>query len=337
MTRLNRSFARGSLAVGAALLLSACQLAPGSNAPTAAPPKARTKVTVALGAHVASLFPVTVAAGAGLFEQEGIDAEVVLTGGGGPTLAAVSGGSANFGALPFGDGILATAKGQPIVSVASLSEQYTTDGVINAAKARELGITPELPVADRIGRSKGLRIAVNSRGSGQDKIVRYVPKHYGLDPEKDVTIVTIQNANSSPISDQGISSGGTWWFRPSQGEIPELNGFVYTTLVTRPQFIQENPAATEAVTRAIHRALQMIHADKEGTLKVIKKYLPDVSDDLLRSSLENNLTSYPKSPEITEKGFKQNVDFLAEFGEQANVRFTDVANVEFAKKAAARP
>ncbi len=318
--------------------------------PTAAPqPAEKTKVTIALGAHLASFYPITVAAGAGYFEQEGLDAELVLTGGGGQTLAAVSGGSADLGGVVYGDAMVATSKGQRIVSVASLVQQYTTDTVMSATKAKELGISPSMPVADRIKNAKGLKIAVSSRGSGQDKLVRYVLKRYGVDPDNDVTIVAIQNAgqvpalqagqvdvfaNSSPISDQGIASGGVWWFRPSQGEIPDLNGFVYTTVAVRPQLIQEKPQVVQAAVKAIQRALQLIHTDEAATLKILQKYAPNVSEDLLKASLKNNLASYPTSAVISEKGFQQNLDFLAEFGEKVSVKFEDVTNVDFAKRAA---
>lgn len=333
--------------------------APTSSAPTAAAssaaaPATKTptpnlgKVTIATGAHVASLWPITIADGAGFFKDEGLDANVVLTNSGSNTLAAVSGGSAQFGGLPYGDAILATEKGQPLVSVAALVNQYTTDAIISAAKAKELGITPALPLQDRIAKAKGLKIAVNAPGSGQDKLIRFVLKRYGLNADKDVQIVGLGNEgmlpallagqvdallNSSPTTDQGIAGGAQWWFRPSQGEIPELSGFVYTTLIARPDFVKSNPQVAQAVVRAITRALTLLRTNEAKSLEVLAKYVK-TSPELLKSSLQNNVAGYPKDAVISEQGFKQNVDFLAEFGQTVKVKFDDVTVNDYAKKAA---
>lgn len=306
------------------------------------------KVTIALGAHVASLWPVTIADGAGLFKAEGLDAEIVVTNSGANTLAAVAGGSAQFGALPYGDAMLATQKGQPLVSMAALVNQYTTDAVINTAKATALGITASTPLADRIKKAKGLKIAVNAPGSGQDKLIRYVLQEHGLDPDKDVTIVGLGNdgmlpafqagqvdayLNSSPTTEQGIAAGGSWWFRPSQGEVAALNGFIYTTLIARPDYMKQNPKISEAVARAITKALTMLRNDETKSLDVLAKYVK-ITPELLKSSLKNNVAGYPKDAVISEAGFKQNVDFLAKFGQAITVKFDDVTTNEYAKKAA---
>jgi NitT/TauT family transport system substrate-binding protein len=306
------------------------------------------KVTIALGAHVASLWPVTIADGAGLFKAEGLDAEVTVTNSGANTLAAVAGGSAQFGALPYGDAMLATQKGQPLVSIAALVNQYTTDAVISTAKATALGITPTTPLADRIKKAKGLKIAVNAPGSGQDKLIRYVLKQNGLDPDKDVTIVGLGNdgmlpafqagqvdayLNSSPTTEQGIAAGGSWWFRPSQGEVPQLNGFIYTTLIARPDYIKQNPKIAEAVARAMTKALAMLRTDEAKSLEVLAKYVK-ITPELLKASLKNNVAGYPKDAVITEAGYKQNVEFLAQFGQTITVKFDEVTNTEYAKKAA---
>jgi NitT/TauT family transport system substrate-binding protein len=306
------------------------------------------KVTLGVGAHVVSGWPLTIAEGAGLLKAEGMEAEVIVTNGGANTLAAVAGGSVHFGVLPYGDAILATQKGQPLVSVAALTNQYTTDAVINTAKATALGITATMPLAERVKRAKGIKIAINAPGSGQDKVVRYVLKQNGLDPDKDVTIVGVGNdgllpaflagqvdayLTSSPTTDQGIAAGGSWWFRPSQGEIAELNGFIYTTLIARPDYLKANPKMAEAVVRAITKALTILRTDEARSLTVLANYVK-IAPDLLKASLRSNVAGYPKDAIITEAGFKQNVDFLAQFGQPITLKFDDVTTNEYAKKAA---
>jgi ABC-type nitrate/sulfonate/bicarbonate transport system substrate-binding protein len=139
--------------------------------------------------------------------------------------------------------------------------------------------------------------------------------------------------NSSPTTEQGIAAGGSWWFRPSQGEVPQLNGFIYTTLIARPDYIKQNPKIAEAVARAMTKALAMLRTDEAKSLEVLAKYVK-ITPELLKASLKNNVAGYPKDAVITEAGYKQNVEFLAQFGQTITVKFDEVTNTEYAKKAA---
>jgi NitT/TauT family transport system substrate-binding protein len=303
---------------------------------------------IAISAPVTSYWPVIVAQQAGLFKQEGLDVEIVITGGGGPTIAAVAGGSAQFAAPVYSDAIIATSKGQTVTSIAPLMAQYTTDAVVSTSKAQALGISATLPIEERVKRGSGLRIAVTGPGSGADKVVRFVLKRYGLDPEKDVSIVGIGTegqlpalragqidsyANTSPATDQAVAAGAAqWWFRPSQGEIPDLNGFTYITLAALPQYIKDHPTVVEGVLRATRGATQILQNEPDRAVELLQDQVKGVPPDQLRQILKDAAPSFPSSLVLTQKGWDQNIAFLADSGERVNVKFEDANNTEIAQR-----
>lgn len=307
------------------------------------------RVTLAVGAHVVSAWPLTIAEGGGFFADEGLDAEVVITNSGANSLAAVAGGSANFASLPYSDAILAANEGRPLVAVSSIVNQFTTDAVISEAKAAELGITEDTPLEDRFANVQGMRIGINAPGSGQDKIIRLVLSRYGIDPDTDVSIVGLGNEgmlpafqagqvdallNSSPTTDQAIAAGGEWWFRPSQGELPELDGMTYTALIATPEFVEANPEITEAVVRAMTKAMQFLRTDKAGSLEILSEY-SELDAELLEAAYESNLASFPENAIITESQFEQNLEFMTATGTgEVSVSFEDVTVPEFAERLA---
>jgi len=292
---------------------------------------------------------VTLAVDAGLFKAEGLDAEMIQTGGGAQTLAGVSGGSATFGAIVYSDGLVATSKGQPIISVAPLSVQYTTDLVMSAKSMQKFGITPDMPIDQRVQRAKGAKIAVTSRGSGGDKVVRYILQQYGLNPDKDVTIVNIaQNgqepaleagqidafANSSPITDLAVKAGAKWWIRPSQGDVPSLNGFTYVSLASLPSVVKNHPDWVKAAVRGLQASIDMLKNDPDKAIPYILPHIKGLTADDLKSILKDAAAYLPDSLVLTEKGFQQNTDFLKAVGQPVDVTFADTSNTALAQAAA---
>lgn len=336
---------RALLVIGVSLTLVACNASGSTNTTT----EAKQEVRIALGSHVAALWPVTVADGSGFLTEEGLDAELVLTNSGSNTIAAVSGGSAHFGAIPYADAMLLAEQGQPIVAIGAIVDELMTDAVISSAKAQELGIVEGMPFAERFQNVDGLRIGIAAPGSGQDKIVRYVLSGFGIDPDSDVNIVGVGNdgmlpafirrtvdviVNSPPITDQALTHGGQWWFRPSQGEVPELSGMPYVAIVANRDYIEANPEATEAVLRAITRALRLMNDDETRTLEILRNYV-ELEDEILTSAFRGAVAGYPRSPVITEEGFRQNMDYLNALDTPLTVTFEQVTDSSFAQRAVA--
>ena len=221
--------------------------------PAAAAPAMR-KLTIGVGGFTFAYLPLFVANAAGFLAEEGLEIELVQTGSGATAMAAMLGGSFDICGLVLSDVILAATKGQHMSVFAPLMTQYASDAIISKAAAARVGLQPGMPLIERIKRLKGLTLAVSGRGSGIDKMWRYLFKLAGMDADRDVTLTVIKldqmypalragqidgYNTTAPSNNRAVDEGlAVWVARPSQGEVPGLQGFVYTILAASPPALQ---------------------------------------------------------------------------------------------------
>jgi NitT/TauT family transport system substrate-binding protein len=270
--------------------------------------------------------PVYIAKDKGFFEQEGLDVEVVITGGGSKVMAAVIGGSAQVGATALSSAMDATKKGQAVLSFGALMNQYASNLVIKADIAKQKGISESSSLDDKIKALKGLKIGITSPGSGSDKLVRVLLKKVGIDPDQDVQLVPIgensamvtafkQNkidafALSSPTSEVAVAGGkGMYLINLSKGEVPELNGITYISLVAKKDSLEKNPELYKKIYRAVSKAEEFIEKDKAGAKEVLKKNLSDTDAAIFDQAFDNNYDAIAKSPKISKEAFEKNYMF----------------------------
>ena len=149
-------------------------------------------MTIGVGGFTFAYLPLFVAEAAGLFREQRLDVSLVQTGSGTTAMAAMLGGSFDITGLVLSDVIMAASKGQKMTVIAPLMTQYASDAIISKAAAERVGMKPDMPLPERIKRLKGLTLAVSGRGSGIDKMWRYMLGMVGLDPDKDVTLTVIK-------------------------------------------------------------------------------------------------------------------------------------------------
>src|SRR4051812_18595890 len=245
-------------------------------------------LTIAIGGYTFAYLPLLVATAAGFMKAEGLDVSLVDTGSGTNSMAAMLGGSADITGLVMSDVILAVAKGQKINAFAPLMSQYASDAVISTRAAEKIGLTRTMPLQDRLARLKGLTLAISGRGSGTDKIWRYLLSLGGLDPEKDVrlTVVKLDKMylalrsgqidgfnTTAPANNQAVEDGlAVWAARPSHGEVPGIENFLYTVLCGRPDFLDKNPDTVAALVRGMTRGSELIRNDPDTAGQVLREH-----------------------------------------------------------------
>jgi NitT/TauT family transport system substrate-binding protein len=345
---LKRSKFGLSLVIGLMLiLLSAC----GGGEPTATKnskegsggASGNQKITIAQTTHGFLFTPLYIAQEKGFFAEEGLDVELITTGGGSKVMAAVIGGSVEIGGTTLGNVMDAAEKGQNVKVFATLMNQYASNVVIRKEIAEEKGITEDSSISEKIMALKGLKIAITSPGSSSDKLVRYLLEMEDIQPDKEVELVPLGKSEavipafknkqidafafSSPTSDMGAMDGGLMLINLSQGELEDLNGFLYTGLVATQEQMDANPELFGKVTRAVAKAEEYIKTDKEGAKEALKKSFSDIEEEVYNEAYENNYPAFATSPIVTENGYEMNVNF-----EGINVPFNKVVNNEFAEK-----
>src|SRR5499427_4494403 len=132
----------------------------------------------------------------GYFNDEGIPLELIIVQGG-ADIAAIISGSVDFDATSTGGLLRAFSGGTELLGVHNILGKCVFDLVIRKDTAKRLGITPAMPVLERLKRIKGTVIGATGIGVISYQIAYFLAKEAGLEPGKDVTILGVGGGASA--------------------------------------------------------------------------------------------------------------------------------------------
>ena len=291
-------------------------------------------MTIAIGGYTYAYLPLLVATAAGFMKTEGLDVSLIDTGSGTNSMAAMIGGSVDVAGLVMSDVILAIAKGQKINAFAPLMSQYASDAVIGVKAAQKIGLTPDMALPERMARLKGLTLAISGRGSGTDKIWRYLLSLGGLDPERDVTLTVVKldkmylalrsgqidgfNA-TAPANNQAVEDGFAQWLaRPSRAEVPGLENFLYTVICARPQYLDKNGETVAALVRGLTKGAELVKSDPVAAGRHLHDaYFQQTGLDLITHAVTDQRATVSVPPTLSRQQFQQNIDFELKFSQES--------------------
>ena len=330
-------------AIGAAAALSPAAFIP-------APARAGgTPLTICMGGYTFAFLPLLVAKAGGFLEAAGLDATLTNIGGGTNALAATLAGSVDVGGLVMSDIILASAKGQKLQAFAPLMSQYASDAVISVAAAKKAGITADMPLKERVSRVKGMVLAISGRGSGTDKLWRYLLSLGGIDPDKDVTLTVVKLDQmyaalksgqidgfntTAPANNRAVDDGiAVWLARPSQGTVPGLENFLYTVLGAKPELLASKPDVIGRLVGALTKGAELVHSDPARAGKLLQaEFFKQTDVELIASTVSDQRATVAVPPVLTERQFEQNRDFMLRFGDAVKqVTFSDAVDAPWMK------
>lgn len=310
---------------------------------------AGTPISIGIGGFTFAYLPLLTAKAAGFLEAQGLDATLVNASGGTNALAATLGGSVDVCGLVMSDIILAAAKGQKIQAFAPLMSQYASDAVISVAAAKKAGITPEMPLKEKMARLKGMALAISGRGSGTDKLWRYLVSLGGLDPDKDVTLTVVKLDQmypalksgqidgfntTAPANNRAVDDGiAVWVARPSQGEVPGLNDFLYTVLGAKPDVLAAKGDIIARLVAGLTKGAELVRANPAEAGKLLHgAFFTQTDPALVAATVADQKATVAVPPVLTEAQFVQNRDFMMRFGDAVkDVTFADVMQPRWMK------
>src|SRR5579871_418724 len=236
-----------------AALAGLCLLALG-----AAPAMALTKVTSALGGDGLLFAMQHLTAGGGFFKAEGLEVESVDVGSGPRQAAALMGGSSEFTLLGFIHVLKSIAQGGNLVALAPGLNLLDIQLVLSNEAMQKTGITPAMPVDERVKGLKGLRISITSPGSTTDTWTRSLLKARGYDPDTYITIQPLAGGNpmlaalakkatdgfswGPPQSHMAVAQGiGQLAIDPFTDTVPEIAGVPYVVIITSRDTLKNKP------------------------------------------------------------------------------------------------
>lgn len=318
-----RTFLKKGAAVGGGLLASPAILSACSGGGSSEE-SGRQQITITQSTEGFLYTPIYVAQAEGFFEEEGLEAETLVASGGSNVVASVLSGDAEVGATTTSSTIEGVESGRPIKSFAAIMNQYASNVVIKESIALEKGITEDSSVEEKAQALAGLSIGITSPGSGTDTLIRYLlNEKAGLNPDRDARLIPLGGgaamnaafrqddidafALSSPTSDQAVVEGdGVMLFNLSEGDLPDLDGISYISLVASESVLEDDPQMIQGVYNAMERTLRFMEDNRERTKEIMREALGDVSQPVYESAFERNYPAYPGTPEISQESYEKN-------------------------------
>jgi NitT/TauT family transport system substrate-binding protein len=170
---------------------------------------------------------------------------------------------------------------------------------------------------------KGKKLGVSRYGATSDFAIRLALKKWGLNPDRDVSILQIGTtqdtvrAMQTKMIDAGVLSGTASLvarkagFR-ELGDLAELGlHYPMAPIGTTKSFLQKNEAIVKEFMLAYIEAIHDFKRNKEAALAVLKKYSRNDDREILEDSYNNYANKYLPLPIPTIDGIKT---ILAELG-----------------------
>lgn len=322
---------------------------PAAQPATPAPPsvaaaKERKKIVVNTAGASLLYTSLYYAVYSGLFEQEGLTAELIEPAGAPAAAQAVLTGSSFIGTTPLNAHIGVVEKNQPLVAVAAAVNQNANMLVIAKEWAEKQKLTPQTPLADKVKALKGARIGIVSPRSAVDDLARYLLIAYGdLNPDRDVQLVPLGAATNfppalekkqidafvgaSPAAEVAVlRHGALQAVNLNAGEVPDLRGQLFMVYVVHRDSLEKRRADVEAALRAIGRAQKAIAEKPDDVKRLIReKKFANVEPDIWDLAWKNILPGLARSPVMDEAGYKLN------FTQLAKARNEPIQEIPFAR------
>jgi NitT/TauT family transport system substrate-binding protein len=252
-----------------------------------------------------------IAKDARIYEKYGLDVDIVyLRGGSGDTSKAIIAGSIFAAPVTTATVMTANLSGADLTTVA-----HTVKAVQSRVIAR-----PELKRPEDI---KGKILASTGLGSLGDFLHRVVMKRYGVNPERDVTWLTIgappdrvqaleaklvDAADLSYPFDVQAQKKGYRVLWDARIEVP----YPSMSVVTRKKTIQEDRDTVMRMMRAHVEGIHFLKTQKEASQKILARYLKNNDRELLEGSYEIYKDDFIATPYPITQGLETTYEYVAQ-------------------------
>jgi NitT/TauT family transport system substrate-binding protein len=314
--------------------------------------KELTKVTLVQSSLSFNFVPLYIAQTAGYFQDEGIQLDVVLAGGGPKAMTGLVGGGGQFSASVLFDGIMAHRRGLDDVRALATLSLFQGPMAVRTDIARQRGLSIDKPLKERLEAMKGLRIGITTPGATSDLFMRFLFRSVGMDPDHDLEIVPLGGVSTQVAAIQAGKVDGCSCLPPvdvltaRQGltvdvidrlkDIPQLAGVSYGTLYGLASYNKAHPDVVNAMARAITRATLLIAHDPAAAKRATRPFLKEMDDATYDAAWQTYLPAFPTSPDITEASFAKELEFeksVLPASSNGAVPYGEAVDASFVRKA----
>jgi ABC-type nitrate/sulfonate/bicarbonate transport system substrate-binding protein len=286
---------------GAALAALLCQSALISQAARA------DSVKIALPVASLESMPIYIAQANGIFKKHDVDVEVITSRGGGEAMKAYISGDVQIVATGFPEVGLMRAHNVDVELFFAQTSRVPF-GMIGR-KDENLKSVADL---------KGKTIAVTSPGSLTANLARYFVQQAGLDPDKDVSLVSVGGggeilgalksgrADAAMLFEPFVTIGIQQGFAAMLVDVPEkLDAFSSSPLSISKAFIEKSGKDAQSVFDALAEALAYIHSNPSGTLDIAKKTFANADPAVLAAAYDRLSKWYSPNGKFTRANVDQ--------------------------------
>ncbi len=265
--------------------------------------------SVKIALPVASLesLPIYIAQTNGLFKKHNVDVDVITSRGGGEAMKAYISGDVQIVATGFPEVGLMRAHNVDV----ELFFAQTSRVPFAMIGRKDLDLKS---VADL----KGKTIAVTSPGTLTANLARYFVKEAGLDPDKDVSLVSVGGGGEILGALKSGKADAAMLFEPfvtiaiQQGfatmlvDVPEkLDAFSSSPLSASKAFIEKSGNDARGVFDALAEALTYLHSNPSGTLDIAKQTFANADPAVLSAAFDRLSKWYSPNGKFTRANVDQ--------------------------------
>lgn len=244
-----------------------------------------------------------------IYEKNGLSVEPILLRGSGQTSQALLGGSLFAAPVALPQVMLADLTGADMVNVA-----HTI-----ASPSNKLLVKPEIRKPEDL---RGKRLATSSLGSLGDFLFKYIIRKYGVDPNREITWLSIgtNTERLQALLTGAIDGADVTYPADVQAQrkgyrllIDAGKEIVYptTSIVTRRKTIQEDRDTVMRFVRSHVEGIAFFKQNKEFSLKVLTKYVKTTDPEFLEGSYAFYKQDFISVPYPIMKGLEATYDYVA--------------------------
>src|ERR671915_1261783 len=245
-----------------------------------------------------------------LFEKYGLEAEVITVMGSGIGSKALISGNLDIIPIATPTVIAANLAGADMAILA-----HTMPAVVHALMVRRDVKQPE--------DLKGKKIGVSSLGSLTDFLVRSIAKKKGLNPDRDITLITTGGSDTervmalkagaveaAAVSHPGYGLARKMGFNMLWDSAKELD-YPWMEVTTRRAAIKNERELIMSYMKAHLEGIALFKTNRDFGIKVIKKTLRVTDDELVNESYDIFSKMFIPAPYPNHPGMKISYEYVA--------------------------
>ena len=287
------------------------------------------KLRIAVTNYNITYLSAAVAAKKGFFRAEGFDPEIIVVRSN-ISISALASGAVDF-TMVFSAVVRAAMRGAPVKVVATFIDSPTY-------------VMLGRPGIKDVGDLKGGRVAIGSYGSSGHLVAQLITKHFGVDPETEIKIVSLgtDGARLAALKEGVVDAALVAPPSDSEGKrmgfnvlisANEIIKFPYMGLGTSVKKIAERPDEVKRVLKALIRANQFMISNRAEAVQILTDWAR-TDNQSAAAAYDATVKGFSSTGTIPEAGLRLVIDQAKKDAKiSRDVGLSEVSDVKILREA----